>query len=226
MGVQLTDEMIKGAQKSESMYGIPASITLGQIILESSGKYAGGLSGLAYNDKNLFGIKGTGTAGTAYYPTKEEVNGKTVTVQAGFRKYNNFEESITDHALLLTKPRYAEQFKNASSVNDFAEGLQKAGYATSSSYANNLLKVIGNNNLTQYDKGNYQYKAVSNESTASPSAPPSKNESDTKTNLFGSIVRVVLILIVFLIGVMLFTKAFDIQIPKFAPVKISKGEKV
>ena len=159
MAVSLTQEMIEGAQKSEEAYGIPASITLGQIILESSGKYSGGLSGLAYNDKNLFGIKGTGPAGTAYYPTKEEVNGKTVTIQAGFRKYNNFEESITDHALLLTKPRYAEQFKSAKSVNDFAYGLQKAGYATSSSYGDSLLKVIGNNNLTQYDKGNYEYKA-------------------------------------------------------------------
>ena len=55
MAIQLTSEMIQAAQQNEKKYGVPASITLGQIILESSGSYEGGMSKLAAKAKNLFG---------------------------------------------------------------------------------------------------------------------------------------------------------------------------
>ena len=69
MGVTLTQEMIKGAQESEQKYGVPASVTLAQIMQESGGTNKGGLSTLAYKYNNLFGV----TAGSSW-------SGQTVTM--------------------------------------------------------------------------------------------------------------------------------------------------
>ena len=60
----ITIEMINGAIGSEKKYGVPASVILAQIILESGGKYPGNLSQMAYEIHNLFGIKGKGPAGS------------------------------------------------------------------------------------------------------------------------------------------------------------------
>ena len=57
LAVQLTQGMIQGAQETERLTGVPSSITLAQIIEESTGKYEGGLSYLAYKGNNLFGVK-------------------------------------------------------------------------------------------------------------------------------------------------------------------------
>ncbi|MGE2624250.1 glycoside hydrolase family 73 protein, partial [Escherichia coli] len=127
MGVDIRP-FIADAQRIERQTGIPASITLGQIILESGGKYPGGLSGLAYEHKNLFGIKGKGTAGSANMWSKEyDAAGNRV---SGFRKYNTFGESLDDHTRVLQLDRYTKYFKDAKTVEDFARGLQKGGYAT------------------------------------------------------------------------------------------------
>lgn len=205
---------IQAAQKTQEETGIPASIVLGQIILESSGKYEGGLSGLAAGAKNLFGIKGKGSAGSYYVPTKEWDGSKYITVQAGFRKYNSYDESIRDHAVLLTKERYAKQFANAKSVQDYAEGLQKAGYATSPTYASKLMNVIDTYKLNQYDNGSIVYKTDAQLSSIGSSTGSTVADSDSSVNrgfagnLMFSVNRIILILIVVIVGIIFFMKAF------------------
>ena len=156
MAVQLTPEMIQGAKESEIKYGIPSSITLGQIMLESGGRYEGGLSQLGANYNNLFGMKGSGIAGTVSLPTEEQTaSGKTYTTMSNFRVYNSKTESIQDHAKLLSTDRYTKHTSQATTIEEWAKAIQKGGYATDISYSEKLIRTIKNNNLTQYDSGNY-----------------------------------------------------------------------
>ena len=210
MAVQLTNEMIKSAQDNQEKYRIPASITLGQIILESSGSYDGGVSKLAYKAKNLFGIKGAGSAGTYHINTREEKNGKTFTTTAGFRKYNSYAESIEDHGLLLMKDRYTAKTQNATTVQEYAQALQDAGYATDSNYAKKLMSVINSNNLTQYDSGAIGGMA--------PSEGVGATEKETdKLDLLGQVLRFILIIGLLIVAVLFLFKGFGVDIP--TPVK-------
>lgn len=197
---------IEDAKKIQKETGIPASIILGQIILESSGKYPGGLSGLAYEAKNLFGVKGTGPAGTYYVPTKEFENGRFVTVPAGFKRYNSYYESILDHAKLLSKPKYAEHLQNAKSVEDFAKGIKAGGYATDPNYAQKLVSIIQKNNLHQYDDPNINFNPAAL-SGLSTETKHSSNLNFVESLSFG-VIRFVLIILFSVLAVLFFLKAF------------------
>lgn len=142
---------VPDAQRLQQETGIPASIVLGQIILESSGSY-NGLSGLAFEAKNLFGIKGTGTAGSVYMDTTEFVNGQEIITKAQFASYKTYYDSMVDHAKLLLTPRYQQYLKNATNIVDYANGLQAAGYATDPNYADKLLRIIYQYNLWKLDQ--------------------------------------------------------------------------
>jgi flagellum-specific peptidoglycan hydrolase FlgJ len=141
---------VPDAQKLQQDKGVPASITLGQIILESSGNN-NGLSGLAFEAKNLFGIKGTGTAGSVLWDTTEYVNGQPIITNAQFAKYNTYYDSMLDHANLLLKPRYQKYLQNVTSIVDYANGIQEGGYATDPNYANKLIKIIYQYELWKLD---------------------------------------------------------------------------
>jgi len=211
---EITQEFINLAKEMQNKTGIPASITLAQLIKESSGRYPGGLSGLAYNDKNLFGVKGSGSAGSAYYPTKEFVNGQYVTVNAAFRKYNSFADAFNDRASFLSGNRYQKAFKDAKSVNDYAQGLQNAGYATDPNYANGLMKVIDQYNLHQYDSDKFTYTPVAGGSSGSSSGTSTSGGESGSTSkgiagdLMFSINRIILVLLFLIVGIIFFMKAF------------------
>jgi flagellum-specific peptidoglycan hydrolase FlgJ len=149
---------IKDAQELEKKTGIPASVTLAQIIQESSGKYEGGLSGLAVQAKNLFGIKGNGTAGTYAASSGEYLNGVYKSVTSNFAKYNSYYESMVDHAAFLSKDRYASKLKDAKSVNDYVHAIKAGGYATDPNYENALLGIINSKDLHQYDGKDFTFK--------------------------------------------------------------------
>lgn len=134
------------AKEASARSGIPASIILAQAALETGW----GASAIG-NAKNLFGIKGTGPAGSISVPTREIINGRTVTVQASFRKYNNWMESIADHGRLLQNSRYAAAMRVKNNPEQFARELQKAGYATDPQYANKLISIMRSNNFNQYN---------------------------------------------------------------------------
>ena len=122
------------ALEHERMYGIPASITLAQGILESGA----GKSMLTVNANNHFGIKaGNSWEGSVYLAWDDEIN------KSRFRKYSSANESFDDHAKVLRGSRYSSLF--AKSIYDYrawAYGLQKAGYATAPNYAKALIGYI------------------------------------------------------------------------------------
>ena len=124
-------------------YGIPASITLAQGILESGI----GESRLALEAKNHFGIKCHDWKGDYVLHTDDKVN-------ECFRKYNNPEESYEDHSLFLTsRVRYAHLFQlRTTDYKAWASGLQRAGYATDPNYATRLVALIESNDLHVFDK--------------------------------------------------------------------------
>lgn len=212
---------IKDAQRLEKETGIPTSITLGQIILESSGRFTGGLSGLAASAKNLFGVKGTGDAGSVLMPTTEVENGVVKSVQAQFKKYSSYYESLLDHARVLSKPHYQKHLQGATTINQFAAGIKAGGYATDPNYVSKLLGVIGTNNLTQYDSGNFKYTPIT--TTPKPTGPqevggvpseqpasgtPADNKNTFTETIFFHSVRVALLLTIFVLMIIFFLKAF------------------
>ena len=131
------------AQHEMEAYGIPASITLAQGILESGI----GVGPLALKSNNHFGIKcHTGWEGDVVYHD-DDARGEC------FRKYNHPLYSYRDHSIFLsTRVRYASLFKlERDDYKGWARGLKKAGYATDPKYANKLISFIERYNLQRFD---------------------------------------------------------------------------
>lgn len=126
---------------------ILASLTAAQAYKESGS----GNSKLSAKDNNIFGMKGTYNGQSVTYNTKEFVNGKYITVKAVFRKYPTWADSIRDHSdLFLRLPRY----KNLIGERDYkraCEKVQADGYATAPSYAIDLIRIIEQFNLYEWD---------------------------------------------------------------------------
>ena len=149
--VKVTTEMVLAyinlykeiAKNNMVQYGIPASICLGQGILES-GAGTGTLSAIA---NNHFGIK-----------CHQDWNGPSVkhdddAAQECFRKYNQASESYNDHALFLKSRKwYQPLFKlEKDDYKGWAKGLKAAGYATDPKYPEKLIAIIERYHLDQYD---------------------------------------------------------------------------
>ena len=127
-------------------YGIPASITLAQGILESDS----GNSTLARKSNNHFGIKcKSNWRGDRVYHD-DDAKGEC------FRKYDTVEESYQDHADFLDQqPRYDSLFAYSSDdYRSWARGLKAAGYATAPDYAQRLIRIIEDNQLYLFDEDN------------------------------------------------------------------------
>lgn len=123
------------ALDQEREFGIPAPITLAQGILESGA----GMSGLTRNANNHFGIKAYGGwTGKVYLAWDDEA------AKSKFRHYNNAAESFRDHSeFLKNNGRYRDLFtKSVFDYRGWANGLQRAGYATSPTYAKALIGYI------------------------------------------------------------------------------------
>lgn len=123
--------------------GIPASITLAQGILESN--Y--GNSKLAVRANNHFGIKcGSNWKGPTFIQDDD-------TEKECFRKYESVLHSYADHSNFLRgKERYTSLFNlDIRDYKGWANGLQKAGYATNPNYATLLIRLIEERNLERFD---------------------------------------------------------------------------
>lgn len=122
--------------------GIPASITLAQGVLETQS----GNGWLVQNSNNHFGIKckNNWTGATVNYDDDAR--------QECFRKYNTAAESYRDHSTFLkNNPRYSFLFQfQSEDYKSWAYGLKQAGYATSKTYPQQLIKIIEDYNLQQY----------------------------------------------------------------------------
>ena len=145
------DIAIREMQRS----GIPASITLGQGILESDG----GNSDLSTIANNHFGVKcGESWTGKTYKKKDDDRNAIGMKVKSCFRSYKNAEDSYVDHSDFLTDPakayRYGPLFElDPTDYKKWAKGLKKAGYATSNTYDKKLIDIIEKYKLYQYDRG-------------------------------------------------------------------------
>ena len=129
-------------------YGIPASITLAQGLLESGA----GQSDLTKRSNNHFGIK-------CHRDWKgERVYAKDDTPNDCFRKYRRAEDSFEDHSQFLVQGvRYRPLFRlSPTDYKGWARGLQKSGYATDRAYANKLIKLIEDYQLYRFDTGKYR----------------------------------------------------------------------
>jgi flagellum-specific peptidoglycan hydrolase FlgJ len=131
------------AQEEMRTYGIPASITLAQGLLESDA----GESVLARESLNHFGIKcRTKCIGCTCRNYADDV------AHDMFRVFEEVGESFREHSLLLNSPRYKALKKlDASDYKGWARGLKKAGYATDPHYAEKLIRIIEALDLNQYD---------------------------------------------------------------------------
>lgn len=147
------NELSPRAQEIQEKHGILTSITLAQAILESDW----GQSGLAQKGNNLFGVKGKSPQPMVTMTTKEFVDGKWIEINANFRKYKDWNESLDSHAELFlngtswNKDKYngviaADDYKKA------AQELQSAGYATDPDYAEKLINIIEKYDLALYDR--------------------------------------------------------------------------
>ncbi len=138
---QYKDMAIEGMLK----YGVPASITLAQGLLESGA----GRGRLVLLGNNHFGIKCHGWTGRTITHDDDE-KGEC------FRAYNSALESFEDHCKFLRdRPRYRSLFSlDRTDYRGWAYGLKKAGYATNPAYAQGLINLIELYKLYEYDKAN------------------------------------------------------------------------
>jgi flagellar protein FlgJ len=133
------------AQAAEKATGIPAAFILGQAAHESGWGQKQILNTDGSTSHNLFGIKaGSDWKGkVAQVTTTEYIDGRAQKVVANFRAYDSAEAAFKDYAQLLKgSARYSQVVNNADTPREFAQGLQKAGYATDPAYADKLSRVI------------------------------------------------------------------------------------
>ena len=158
----ITAEMVEAALECQEKYGHPAGCTIAQIICESG--MGDHLSGLATQDRNLFGIKWASSflgcpevSGKSAWATQEEYGGALVTIMDDFTSFRSYEDCIRFRSrVLLANSRYADNplIREAIAKKDsdkMAEGLKDAGYATSSAYVASLKSALDTYNLRRFD---------------------------------------------------------------------------
>lgn len=134
----------KPAVEQMGLYGVPASITIAQAILESNW----GKSRLALLSNNFFCIKANnGWAGPIVKHMDDEQD------SSSFRQYLSIEESFHDHSKFLRENiRYRPLFLlSPTDYRGWAKGLKDYGYATASDYDTKLVAIIEKYGLYNYD---------------------------------------------------------------------------
>ena len=157
-GIELTDEDTRGdadrqayirryaatAIAEQKKYGIPASITIAQGLIETRA----GTSGLATKNNNHFGMK-------CFSKTCKRGHCSNFTDDTHkdfFKKYPSAWASFRDHSKLLTGGRYQRLAALGTDYRAWAHGLKKAGYATAPNYAESLIRLIRLYGLDRLDK--------------------------------------------------------------------------
>lgn len=153
--------LIEGAQQVQRMTGMFTSVTIAQACLETGygahrpiDKYTG------EDSFNIFGVKATSGQPYVISTTWEVYDGKTVSIDAKFRKYASITECLVFRSGFLGSAYYKKACE-ASTPYDAANFLihtgffdsqgAEIGYATDPSYVSKLVSIINVNNLTAYD---------------------------------------------------------------------------
>ena len=151
---EFLDEIKPGAIEGWSLHKILPSIAAAQALHESDW----GRSGLAQPpNHNLFGIKSSDdwTGDTVWMTTQEHVNGTTISIQAEFRKYTSWANSVSDYGSFFTSTEWRKNnYRLVVGEKDYqkaAQALQNAGYATDPLYASKIINHIKNYKLYEWD---------------------------------------------------------------------------
>jgi peptidoglycan hydrolase FlgJ len=133
------------AKRAEAKTGIPARFMVAQAAHETGWGKKNIRMADGSNSFNLFGIKADASwkGPVAHVTTTEYVNGAPKKMVQAFRAYSSYDDSFADYARMMkTSPRYREVVAQAADAKQFAQGLQRAGYATDPAYADKLSRVI------------------------------------------------------------------------------------
>lgn len=133
------------AKAAEAATGIPANFMVAQAAHESGWGRHEIKNSDGSTSFNVFGIKaGSNWKGpVTEVTTTEVIDGQARKVKAKFRAYGSYEEAFTDYAKMMkNNPRYSKVVESGTSAQGFAQGLQKAGYATDPAYAEKLTRMI------------------------------------------------------------------------------------
>lgn len=131
------------ARKEQREFGIPASISLAQGLIESRA----GTSKLAVGNNNHFGMKCFARNCRKGHCT----NHTDDTHKDFFRKFPSAWESWREHSRMLSKGRYAKLKRHGTDYRKWAYGLKSVGYATDRTYAEKLIGVIEKYDLHRFD---------------------------------------------------------------------------
>lgn len=173
----ITQEMMQAFFEMQEEYGVPVSSGVAQLIAESGfgrygpgGESGQGLSQLAYDYKNLFGIKyfsgDSYATGAVDMSTGEETgSGDSVTIIAGFSVYPNYSSCIKQRAWMLMRSPYIDYLSECLNPNNgnytreaaqqFMSGIREAGWATDSSYVEKCVRHMDTYNLYVFDNMTY-----------------------------------------------------------------------
>jgi peptidoglycan hydrolase-like protein with peptidoglycan-binding domain len=139
--------IVAAAQAAQRACGVPACISLAQWILES-----GRGAHMPPESNNPFGIKAAPNQPYVCASTREVVDGKSVVIEAKFRKFASIAEAFAAHARLLADfPPYRPAMAQAAHPEAFAEQLTGV-YATDPGYGAALIAIMRGGNLYSYDQ--------------------------------------------------------------------------
>lgn len=146
------NELAPYARKMQEKYGVVASISIAQAILESDWH----TSTLSTQYNNLYGIKADAGQKSILLPTQEFQNGEWITIQGRFAAYDSWQESMRAHAKLLYHGTSwnAAQYQHVLEAKDYqtaAKALTEDGYATDPTYAQKLISIIETWHLSRFD---------------------------------------------------------------------------
>ena len=148
---EFIEQIAKYVKKYAYVYGIEVhSPIIAQAILESGW----GKSTLASKYHNYFGLKcGSGWKGKSVNMiTKEEYKVGTMTsIRDNFRVYDSMEDGVKGYFEFINTSRYSN-LKGVKSPEEYALRIKFDGYATSSKYVDNIMRVIHDNKLTRFDR--------------------------------------------------------------------------
>ena len=147
---EFVEQIAKCVKKCAYVYGIEVySPIIAQAILESGW----GKSVLASKYHNYFGLKcGSSWKGKSVnMATKEEYKVGTLTnIRDNFRVYDSMEAGVKGYFDFINTSRYAN-LKGVKSPEEYVRRIKADGYATSSKYVDNIMRVIRDNKLTRFD---------------------------------------------------------------------------
>jgi len=138
------DAITPHAEKAAKELGIPARVLVAQAALETGWGSRQIKNADGSNSHNLFGIKASRgwNGATTDTLTHEYIGGEKRSERAEFRSYASVGEAFDDYvAFIKDNPRYADALRNGGSATQYAQGLQKAGYATDPGYAAKIARI-------------------------------------------------------------------------------------